>query len=36
MRLLDAGISDAISAVSQWGVDTARIYAGAERNAELN
>jgi hypothetical protein len=36
MRLLDAGISDAISAVSQWGVDTTRIYAGAERHAELN
>jgi uncharacterized membrane protein len=36
MRLLDAGISDAISAVSQWGVDTTRMYAGAGRNPELN
>lgn len=28
VRYLEAGISDAIAAISQWGVDSARLYAG--------
>ena len=28
VRYLEAGISDAITAVSQWGVDSASLYAG--------
>ncbi len=36
LRHLDAGISDAISAISQWGVDTVRIYSRTDDAIEPN
>ena len=34
VRFLDAGISDAITAVSQWGVETAKLYDSKARDSE--